>query len=190
MDIFRYIKLSMSLLPSAITCFLLCLDARRLQGVRTFRPEPLGLILLSWTWILPTLVPKTNTICRQSPSYITKLKFRNVITTLARLAVSIKQDFRHWYWLWKKKKLSNSSTCAIECHRPFNCYRTRPLKSNPPRQCEMDFRQSIPRRWVFCICTELILLTMIWRSGDACRKFWIKRLIETNLGVAQTFCDP
>ena len=49
MDIFRYIKLSMCLLPSAITCFLVCLDARRLRGVRTFRPEPLRLIRLSWT---------------------------------------------------------------------------------------------------------------------------------------------
>ena len=44
MDIFRYIKLSICLLPSAITCFLLYSDARRLRGVRTFRPEPLRLI--------------------------------------------------------------------------------------------------------------------------------------------------
>ena len=40
---------------------------------------------------------KNYTICRQSPSYITKPKLRNVITTLACLTVSIKQDFRHQY---------------------------------------------------------------------------------------------
>ena len=28
------------------------------------------------------------------------------------------------------------------------------------------------------------------RSGDACRKFWIKPLKETDLGVAQAFFDP
>ena len=26
-------------------------------------------------------------------------------------------------------------------------------------------------------------------EGDACRKFWIRPLKETNLGVAQAFCD-
>ena len=112
MDIFRSIKLSMCLLPSPIPCLLLYLDSRRLRGVRTFRPEPLRLIRLSWTWILSTQIPKTNTICRQSPSYITKLKFRNVITTLARLTVSIKQDFRNWYWLWKKNRRVKNQTAA------------------------------------------------------------------------------
>jgi len=28
------------------------------------------------------------------------------------------------------------------------------------------------------------------RSGDACRKFWIKPLKETDLGVAQAFFVP
>ena len=28
------------------------------------------------------------------------------------------------------------------------------------------------------------------RGGDACRKFWIKPLKETDLGVAQAFFDP
>ena len=28
------------------------------------------------------------------------------------------------------------------------------------------------------------------RGGDACRKFWIKLLKETDLGVAQAFFDP
>ena len=28
------------------------------------------------------------------------------------------------------------------------------------------------------------------RGGDACQKFWIKPLKETNLGVAQAFFDP
>ena len=28
------------------------------------------------------------------------------------------------------------------------------------------------------------------RGGDACRKFWIKPLKETDPGVAQTFFDP
>ena len=28
------------------------------------------------------------------------------------------------------------------------------------------------------------------RDGDACRKFWIKPLKETDLGVAQAFFDP
>ena len=28
------------------------------------------------------------------------------------------------------------------------------------------------------------------RGGDARQKFWIKPLKETNLGVAQAFCDP
>ena len=28
------------------------------------------------------------------------------------------------------------------------------------------------------------------RGGDAYRKFWIKPLKETNLGVAQAFYDP
>ena len=123
-DIFRYVKFSMCLLPSPIPCFLLSLDAKRLRGVRTFRPEPLRLIRLSWTWILSTQIPKTNTICRQSPSYITKLKFRNVITTLARLTVSINKDFRHRLLALKKRtgQKSYSRTCAIECHRIFDLH--------------------------------------------------------------------
>ena len=28
------------------------------------------------------------------------------------------------------------------------------------------------------------------RGGDACKKFWIKPLKETDLGVAQAFFDP
>ena len=28
------------------------------------------------------------------------------------------------------------------------------------------------------------------RDGDACRKFWIKPLTETDLGMAQAFFDP
>ena len=28
------------------------------------------------------------------------------------------------------------------------------------------------------------------RGGDACQKFWIKPLKETDLGVAQAFFDP
>ena len=28
------------------------------------------------------------------------------------------------------------------------------------------------------------------RGGDACRKFWIKPLKETDLGMAQAFFDP
>ena len=30
----------------------------------------------------------------------------------------------------------------------------------------------------------------IWKDGDACRKFWIKPLKETDLGVAQAFLTP
>ena len=30
----------------------------------------------------------------------------------------------------------------------------------------------------------------IWKGGDARRKFWIKRLKKTDLGVAQAFFDP
>ena len=31
--------------------------------------------------------------------------------------------------------------------------------------------------------------TRIWRGGDARRKFWIKPLKETDLGVVQAFFD-
>ena len=30
----------------------------------------------------------------------------------------------------------------------------------------------------------------IWKGGDARRKFWIKPLKETDMGVAQAFFDP
>ena len=30
----------------------------------------------------------------------------------------------------------------------------------------------------------------IWKGGDARRKFWIKPHKETDMGVAQAFCDP